>query len=236
LQSSDNGPNTAVGAAALAGSTHGYNNIALGYNAGINVVTGHDNIWIGDAGGDVLNTIAIGANPPMGAGPYTQCFIAGIYGAQTFGDGLPVYSFPAGQLSTLSSSRTFKDDIKPMGQASEAVLALKPVTFHYKKDTTCTPQFGLVAEEVEKVNPDLIVRDKEGKTYSVRYDAVNVMLLNEFLKEHRKVDSLEKAMAEQQKENAAMRAMLKEQAAQIQKVSAQLELSKPAPQAVATNP
>jgi hypothetical protein len=112
-----------------------------------------------------------------------------------------------------------------MDKVSEAILALKPVTFRYKKeiDSKGIPQFGLVAEDVEKVNPDLIVRDNEGKPYSVRYDQVNAMLLNEFLKEHRKVESLEKAMAEQQKENAAMRAMLKEQAAEIQKVSAKLE-------------
>jgi hypothetical protein len=230
LQSSTFGPNTAVGAAALAGSTTGYNNIALGYNAGINLVTGHDNIYIGDAGGDVPNTIAIGANPPIGAGPYTQCFIGGIYASSApFGEGLPVYCFPSGQLSTTPSSRTFKDDIKPMGQASEAVLALKPVTFHYKKDTTCTPQFGLVAEEVEKVNPDLIVRDKEGKTYSVRYEAVNAMLLNEFLKEHAKVEKLKKdfesKIALQQKQIEALTAGL-------QKVSAQLELNKPEPQTV----
>jgi hypothetical protein len=230
LQISDSGPNTAVGAAALAGCTTGSNNIALGYNAGINLVTGNNNIYIGDVGGDASNVISIGAFPPMGVQPYTLCLIGGIYGAQTFGDGLPVYCFPNGQLSTLSSSRTFKDGIKPMGQASEALLALKPVTFHYKKDTTCTPQFGLVAEEVEKVNPDLIVRDKEGKTYSVRYDAVNVMLLNEFLKEHAKVEKLKKdfesKIALQQKQIEALTAGL-------QKVSAQVELNKPEPQTVA---
>jgi len=125
-----------------------------------------------------------------------------------------------------------------MDKASEAILALKPVTFRYKKelDPTGIPQFGLVAEQVEKVNPDLVARDEQGKPYTVRYEAVNAMLLNEFLKEHRKVESLENAMAEQQKENAAMRAMLKEQAAQIQKVSAELELSKVGPQTVLNNP
>ena len=124
-----------------------------------------------------------------------------------------------------------------MDRASEAILALKPVTFHYKHelDPKGISQFGLVAEDVEKVNPDLVARDQQGKPYTVRYEAVNAMLLNEFLKEHRKVESLEKAMAEQQKDNAAMRAMLEEQASQIQKVSAQLELSKSAPQTVSTN-
>ena len=124
-----------------------------------------------------------------------------------------------------------------MDQASELVFALKPVIFRYKKeiDPAGTSQFGLVAEDVEKVSPDLVVRDNEGKPYSVRYEAVNAMLLNEFLKEHRKVESLEKAMGEQQKENAATRAMFKDQAAQIHKVSAQLEVSKAAPQTALNN-
>jgi len=122
-----------------------------------------------------------------------------------------------------------------MEKASEAILSLRPVTFHYKTDTKGTPQFGLIAEEVAKVNPALVLPDAKGKPYTVRYDAVNAMLLNEFLKEHRKVESLEKAISEQQKENAAMRAMLDEQAAQIQTVSAQLELNKPAWQRVLNN-
>jgi uncharacterized coiled-coil protein SlyX len=142
----------------------------------------------------------------------------------------------------------FKDDIKPMDKSSEAVLALKPVTFHYKKelDPDGIPQFGLVAEEVEKVNPDLVARDAEGKVYSVRYEAVNAMLLNEFLKEHRTVQEEQAAItqlkstaakqdttaAEQQKEIESLTATVKEQASQIQKVSAQLELSKPAPRTV----
>jgi hypothetical protein len=116
-----------------------------------------------------------------------------------------------------------------MESASEAILALKPVTFHYKSDKTNTPQFGLIAEEVAKVNPDLVVRDKNGEIYTVRYDAVNAMLLNEFLKEHRKVEDLKK---EFQATVAQLNARLKEQAAQIQKVSAQLEASKPMPQVV----
>src|SRR6476619_7152164 len=119
-----------------------------------------------------------------------------------------------------------------MDRASEVILGLRPVTFHYKTDTKGTPQFGLIAEEVAKVNPALVLPDKEGKPYSVRYDAVNAMILNEFLKAHRQVESLEKAMSEQEKENAAMRAMLKAQAAQIQKVSAQIVVSKAAPQTV----
>jgi len=141
-----------------------------------------------------------------------------------------------GKLGTIASSKRFKDNILPMDKASEAILALKPVTFRYKKelDPDGIPQFGLVAEQVEKVNPDLVARDEQGKAYTVRYEAVNAMLLNEFLKEHRKVESLEKAMSDQQKENAAMRAMLKAQAAQIQKVSDQLR-AQAAPRVVAND-
>jgi trimeric autotransporter adhesin len=134
----------------------------------------------------------------------------------------------AGQLGTISSSKRFKEDIKPMDVASESVLALKPVTFHYKTDTTGTPQFGLIAEEVAKVNPDLVVRDKEGKPYTVRYDQVNAMLLNEFLKEHHQVQDLKAIVAEQQEQIKALTAGL-------QKVSAQLEVNKPSPQTVLNN-
>jgi hypothetical protein len=130
------------------------------------------------------------------------------------------------------SSRRFKKDIEPMDKASEAILALSPVTFHYKSDHTATPQFGLIAEEVAKVNPDLVERDKNGEIYTVRYDQVNAMLLNEFLKEHRKVEQLtkdfESRLAEQQKQIEAL-------TAGVQKVSARLEASKPAPQTVLNN-
>ena len=155
---------------------------------------------------------------------------------------MPVLIDQDGQLGTISSSRRYKEDIKPIEQASEGVLKLKPVTFHYKNrdiKTDMTPQFGLIAEEVEQVNRDLVVYDKEGKLWSVRYDAVNVMLLNEFLKEHKKVEEQQASIAElkstvalQQKGMEALTAQLKEQATQIQKVSAQLEASKPAPKVV----
>ena len=159
-------------------------------------------------------------------GVHNAVHIAGIYG-RTVPNGVAVVTDNRGHLGTVTSSARFKEAIKPMDKTSEAILALKPATFRYKHqlDPDGIPQFGLVAEEVEKVNPDLVVRDDDGKPYSVRYEAVNAMLLNEFLKEHCKVESLEKVMAEQQKENAVMRAMLNEQAAQIQKVSAQLETS-----------
>jgi uncharacterized coiled-coil protein SlyX len=135
------------------------------------------------------------------------------------------------------SSARFKEAIKSMDNASETLFALTPVTFRYKKeiDPKSTAQFGLVAEDVEKVNRDLVVRDKEGKPYTVRYEAVNAMLLNEFLKEHREVAELTSIVVEQRKGMAAMAAQLKEQAAQIQKVSAQLEASKPSPQLVNNN-
>lgn len=128
-----------------------------------------------------------------------------------------------------------KDEIKPMEQASEAILALKPVTFHYKSDSTATPQFGLIAEEAPEVNPGLVVRDENGEIYTVRYDAVNAMLLNEFLKEHQKVQELEATVAQQRKGMEVLTAQLKEQAAQIQKVSAQVEMSKSAAKTVVSS-
>jgi septal ring factor EnvC (AmiA/AmiB activator) len=158
-------------------------------------------------------------------------------------DAVPVLIDSSGQLGTINSSRRFKKDIRPMDQTSEAILALKPVTFHYKDGDTKkareTSQYGLIAEDVAAVNPDLIVRDKDGEIYSVRYDAVNVMLLNEFLKEHKKVEAqqatiaeLKSTVAQQQKGMVVLTAQLKEQSRQIQKVSAQLELRKSAPQTV----
>jgi hypothetical protein len=148
--------------------------------------------------------------------------------------GSAVFVDSSGKLGTITSSRRFKEEIEPMAQASEGLFALKPVTFRYKKgiDPQRIPQFGLVAEDVEAVNPDLVVRDEEGKVNTVRYDAVNAMLLNEFLKEHRKVEELSSIVAEQRKEVNALAAAVKEQAAQVQKVSAQVELSKTEPQMV----
>jgi hypothetical protein len=205
--------NTAIGRAALANNTGGTQNIAVGNASGSNLTTGDNNIDIGNEGvADEANTIRIGTTATQN---YFQdrIFIAGIYGATASG-GVAVFVNADGQLGTMSSSKRFKQEIKPMDNASEAILALKPVTFHYKSDTKDTPQFGLIAEEVAKVNPNLVVRDKDGQIYTVRYDAVNAMLLNEFLKEHSTVQELKK-------EVAALTAGL-------QKVSAQLEASKPA--------
>jgi len=201
--------NTAIGYQALTNATND-GNTALGYRAGLNVTTASNVISIGHLGANVSNS----------------CFINNIRGAiGAMGDGIPVLIDSHGQLATSPSSRRFKKEIKPMDKASDAILALKPVTFHYKSDGTGTPQFGLVAEEVEKVNPDLVVRDENGEIYTVRYDAVNAMLLNEFLKEHRKGEA-------QQKEIDALRVELKEQKALIQKVNDKVELKRSAPKAV----
>jgi len=224
--------NTADGAFALYSNTIGNNNTALGRNAGINLTTGDLNIDIGNEGvADEANTIRIGTS-----GDQTRTFIAGISGAAVAGAAVKVNA--NGQLGVAPSSERFKDEIKPMDKASEAILALKPVSFRYKHevDPEGTPQFGLVAEEVEKVNPALVTRDAQGKVYTVRYEAVNAMLLNEFLKQHRNVQELEATVAQQQKNIKALNASLREQASQIQKVSAQLEVSKPAPQMVINNP
>jgi trimeric autotransporter adhesin len=209
--------NAAFGANAL-GSSTGSLNTALGINAGLNLTTGDNNIYIGNLGVDgESNTIRIGGD--TGAGSQTATFIAGISGTAVVGD--PVVVDANGQLGTATSSARFKTDIKPMDKTSEAILALKPVSFQYKSDSNGMPQFGLIAEEVAKVNPDLVVRDRKGEIYSVRYEAVNAMLLNEFLKEHRKVEQLEK--------------QIEALTAGLQRVSAQLEVSKLAPQTVLNN-
>ena len=215
LNSTTGNGNTATGFNALSNNTTGNNNIALGAQAGTNLTTGSSNIDIGNNGvaGD-SRTIRIGKH-----GLQTATYIAAISGA-TVPTGVAVIIDTTGHLGTTTSSARYKEAIKPMDKASEAILALKPVTFRYKHDLDPdgVPQFGLVAEQVEKVNPDLVARDEQGKPYTVRYDAVNAMLLNEFLKEHRKVDQLEKQVA-------AL-------TAGFQKVSARLEAKKPAPQVV----
>jgi hypothetical protein len=216
--------NVAIGVNALFNNT-GSNNIGLGHSAGRNLTTGSNNIYIGNLGvASESGKIRIGK-----IGTQNATFIAGISGV-TVPDGVGVIVGNNGQLGTSTSSARFKDNIKPMDKASEAILALKPVTFHYKHelDPESIPQFGLVAEEVEKINPDLVARDEQGKPYSVRYEAVNAMLLNEFLKEHRTVQDLKLTVVEQQKQIEALTAGL-------QKVNAQLELRKPATQTVLNN-
>jgi uncharacterized coiled-coil protein SlyX len=231
--------NTAVGVLALHANSTGNTNIALGQRAGSNLTTGHNNIDIGNVGvtGEA-NTIRIGTQ-----GTQTKTFIAGISGVTVPG-GVAVVIDANGQLGTSTSSARYKEAIGPMNKASEAILALKPVTFHYKQelDPEGIAQFGLVAEEVEKVNPDLVARDKQGKPYTVRYDAVNAMLLNEFLKEHRKVEEqeatiaqLKSALAEQQTTAAHQQKQIEALTIGLRKVSAQIEMSRRAPQMIVDN-
>ena len=165
---------------------------------------------------------------PGVAGENNACYIASIFN-QTSPSGAQVFVNANSKLGTSTSSKRFKNDIQPMNNASQALFSLKPITFRYKKeiDPTGISQFGLVAEDVEQVNPDLVVRDKEGKPYSVRYDQVNAMLLNEFLKEHGTVQA-------QQKEIDALKQELKEQRAIIEKVTARIGADKAAPQLVLT--
>jgi hypothetical protein len=220
------GFNTAVGAGALSNST-GLGNIGLGATAGGNIMGASNVIAIGHQGVNVSNTT----------------WINNVYGATTIsGTTVPVIVSDAGQLGTNSSSQRFKKDINTMAQASETILWLRPVTFHYKSDTKGVPQFGLIAEEVAKVNPDLVVWGRDGKPYSVRYDAVNAMLLNEFLKEHRKneqqgatITDLKCTVAQQQKQIEALTAGLQKVSAQLVAASPSdggLELSKAPPQVV----
>ncbi len=220
--------NTADGAGALL-RIRGSNNIALGYNAGSNLTQGANNIDIGNAGVAIESgTTRIGTQATQ-----TKTFIAGIYGSNEGGTILPVYINSNGQLGTQppASAQRFKKQIKPMDAASERILALKPVTFQYKTDASGTPQFGLIAEEVAAVNPDLVVRDGNGEIYTVRYDAVNAMLLNEFLKEHNKVQKLEATVVQQQENFQSKLAEQQKQidalTAGLQKVSAQLAAASP---------
>jgi len=223
--------NTANGLNALGIST-GSGNTAVGANALSNSATGHGNTALGDGAGDGVttasNAICIGSS---GANVDNSCFIGNISGQPAVG-GDAVFVTSAGKLGTITaiSSARFKDEIKPMNKASEAILGLKPVTFRYKREIEPNgiQQFGLVAEEVEKVNPDLVKRDRDGNLQTVRYDAVNAMLLNEFLKEHRKVKKLEATISQQQKQIKALTVGL-------QKVSDQLETSKPAHSMAANN-
>jgi hypothetical protein len=210
--------NTAVGVSALARNTAGNNNVALGSFAGVQQTTGSNNIYID-------------FNMQDAAGESDSCYVKSIFG-QTSPGGSAVFIDANHKLGTVTSSKRFKEDIKPMDKASETLFTLRPVTFRYKKeiDPTGTPQLGLVAEEVEKANSDLVVRDKEGKPYSVRYDQVNAMLLNEFLKEHHAFAEEQRKVEEQQKEINVLKAELKEQRSLIQKVSDKMESKRSAPQ------
>jgi trimeric autotransporter adhesin len=245
LVSNRNGSsNVATGAGALLNNTIGSFNIAVGESAGINLSTGWYNIDIGNEGVfDDRRTIRVGTE-----GTQTRTFIAGIYNRNEGGTILPIYINSNGQLGTQppASARRFKQEIKSMGSASEAILALKPVTFQYKNDAAGSRQFGLVAEDVADVSQDLVVRDENGEIYTVRYDAVNAMLLNEFLKEHRKneeqgrdIQEQKATIALQQKQIDALTAGLQKVSAQLSAVSSsrgELEISKAIPNVVLNNP
>jgi len=230
LYHANDGANTAVGSFALNNLREGGANIAIGAGSGGVLRTGSGNLYIGSVGTTTSESSTIRISVP-GIPREVRTYIAGISGADATG-GDQVFVTSDGKLGTINtpSSARFKEEIKPMNEASEVILALKPVTFRYKKelDPARAPQFGLVAEEVEKVNPDLVKRDRDGNLQTVRYEAVNAMLLNEFLKEHRTVQ-------EQQKEIDSLKAELKEQKALIQKVSDKVELNKPAPQMAVNN-
>jgi Chaperone of endosialidase len=235
LFSNTSDSNTAVGSQALVSNT-GFQNTALGDEAGFFITTGSFNIDIGN-GGNASDS------ETMRIGQFQNAtFIAGISGTNQGGPAAAVFiNTTTGQLGTAApaSSRRYKKEIKPMDKVSEAILALNPVTFHYKSDKKDTPQFGLIAEEVAQVNPDLIVRDEKGEIYTVRYDAVNAMLLNEFLKEHRKVEEQQATIAQLtqdfQSKFAEQQKQIKVLTSGLEKVNNQLELNKPAPQMAANN-
>jgi Chaperone of endosialidase len=253
--------NVTVGSGAFGtgtGITTGNNNAVLGNGAGLGVTIGSNNVLLGQGTGSDIHTtsgnvyIGAGVNPPgpafesntiriadssaPAAGTNSQVFIGGIFGATISAANAIVGVNANGQLGTAASSARYKKDIESMGESSEVIFSLRPVSFHYKGDETNLPCFGLIAEEVAKVNRDLILLDKEGKPLTVRYEQINAMLLNEFLKEHKKVEAQQATISELKNEVQTVVAQLKEQAAQIQKVSAKLEVSKPAPQVVVNRP
>jgi len=210
VSNTNGGSNTAIGVSALSSNTTGSFNVALGVNAGTNVGTATGVVCIHSDGGNVDNTTWIG----------------NIYAVTTqSGTTAPVIVSNDGQLGTVVSSERFKKDIATMDEASEILLSLRPVTFRYKSDAKETPQFGLIAEEVAKVNPALVLPDKEGKPYTVRYDQVNAMLLNEFLKEHRKVQEQEATIARLNKIIDTVLARLDKQDSKIQDVSDQVKMT-----------
>jgi hypothetical protein len=253
--------NVTVGTGAFGtgtGITTGNNNAVLGNGAGLGVTIGSNNVLLGQGTGSDIHTtsgdvyIGAGVNPPGPtfevntlrimdssapvAGTDSKVFIGGIFGAAIGAANAIVGVNANGQLGTAVSSARYKKDIESMGESSEVIFSLRPVSFHYKGDETNLPCFGLIAEEVAKVNRDLTLLDKEGKPFTVRYEQINAMLLNEFLKEHKKVEAQQATISELKNEVQTVVAQLKEQAAQIQKVSAKLEVSKPAPQVVVNRP
>ena len=240
LVNNNGSENNAFGDLALEGVTTGTSNTAIGDDAGRFLVDGSGNVCVGDEAGtglgtSVNNCIAIGV---PGAGPFATfdntCFIGSIYGEAVSDPGsqTAVYVDQFNNVGVFSSSRRYKHDIQSMNNASETLYRLKPVTFKFNSDWKGTTQYGLIAEEVAEVDPQL-VSCRGDEIMSVHYEQINAMLLNEFLKEHKKVEELQVKVAQQQKGWEILTVQLKEQAAQIQKVSAQLEVNKPAPQTIA---
>ena len=243
LSSNDGSENNAFGDLAMENNVSGASNTAIGDDALRNLVDGSGNVAVGDEAGtglgvSVNNCIAIGA---PGDGPFAvldnTCFIGNIFGEPVSDPGsqTAVFVDQFNVVGIFNSSRRYKHDIQPMDKASETLYRLKPVTFKFNSDWKATTQYGLIAEEVAEVDPQLVSR-KNGEIVTVHYEQINSMLLNEFLKEHKKVQNLEATVAQQQKGMEVLTAQLKEQAAQIQKVSAQLEVGKTAPQVVANKP
>jgi Chaperone of endosialidase len=243
LLNSTGDQNNAMGDDAMFFNTTGSFNTAVGDDALDANVDGNSNVAIGDEAGtglgaSVNNCIAIGA---PGAGPFAvldnTCFIGSIFGQPVSDPGTQTAVFvdQFNVVGIFNSSRKYKHDIQPMDKASETLYQLKPVTFKFNSDWKATTQYGLIAEEVAEVDPQLVSR-KDGEIVTVHYEQINSMLLNEFLKEHNKVQNLEATVAQQQKGMEVLTAQLREQAAQIQKVSAQLEVNKPAPQVVTNKP
>jgi Chaperone of endosialidase len=239
----DASENNAFGDLAMENNTSGASNTAIGDDALRNNVDGSFNVAVGDEAGtglgvSVNNCIAIGA---PGAGPFAvldnTCFIGSIFGEPVSDPGTQTAVFvdQFNVVGIFNSSRKYKHDIQPMDKASETLYQLKPVTFKFNSDWKATTQYGLIAEEVAEVDPQLVSR-KDGEIVTVHYEQINSMLLNEFLKEHKKVQNLEVTVAQQAKGMEVLTAQLREQAAQIQKVSAQLEVNKPAPQVVTNKP
>jgi hypothetical protein len=234
LSSNTESNNTAIGASALFANTTGFQNTANGFQALRNNTEGIGNTAIGASAGISVTgsgNVCIGVNVFGDAGASNTTWIRNVY--DSVASGRAVYVDSDGKIGTLASSRRYKEEIKPIKQASEALYRLKPVSFRYKKevDRSHALSFGLIAEEVANVDPDLVTPDRDGKPETVRYEAVNAMLLNEFLKEHRNVESLKNdfqaSVAQQQKEIVALTATVKEQASQMQKMSAQLAAASP---------
>jgi uncharacterized coiled-coil protein SlyX len=251
LINSDSSENNAFGDLAMENNTSGASNTAIGDDALRNIVDGSFNVAVGDEAGtglgpSVNNCVAIGA---PGAGPFAvldnTCFIGSIFGEPVSDPGsqTAVFVDQFNVVGIFNSSRQYKHDIQPMDKASETLYKLKPVTFKFNSDWKATTQYGLIAEEVAEVDPHLVTHGRDGETVSVHYEQINNMLLNEFLKEHKKVEAqqaiiaeLKSTIAQQQKGMDVLTAQLKEQAEQIQKVSARLEVSKPAAKVVLKNP